>query len=60
MVSYDSTTITIYLAMVLTVAALGIGVVLATLGYAVACHRRARLQQRESVCRYYGRLAFHH
>lgn len=60
MVSYDSTQITLYLGLVLTMAALGIGLVLATLGYAVVCHRRVRRERHQSVCRYYGRLAFHH
>ncbi len=41
-------------------AALGLAVVLATLGEAVVRNRRTRLDRHESRRTYYGRLALHH
>lgn len=60
MVSYDTTQITLYVSLVLTMAALGLVLALATLSEAVVRNRRTRLDRHESVCAYYGRLALHH
>jgi hypothetical protein len=60
MISYDSTQITLYLALVLTLAAVGLALVLATLGEAVVRNRRTRLDRHESRRTYYARIALHH
>lgn len=60
MVSYDTTQIVLYLSLVLTVAAIGVTLVLGVVTEAVVRNRRTRLTRHESLCTYYGRLAFHH
>jgi hypothetical protein len=60
MVSYDTTQIALYLALVLTVAAIGLTLTLGVLTGAVVRNRRTRLARHESLRTYYGRLAFHH
>jgi len=60
MVSYDTTQIALFVSLVLTVAAVGIVLVLGTFAGAVVRNRRPRLSRHESLRTYYGRLAFHH
>jgi len=60
MVSYDTTQIALFVSLVLTVAAVGIVLVLGTFAGAVVRNRRTRLSRHESLRTYYGRLAFHH
>jgi hypothetical protein len=60
MVSYDTTTITLFVALVLTVAATGLAAVAGVLAEAVVRNRRSRPRRHESLCTYYGRVAFHH
>jgi hypothetical protein len=57
---YDTTQIALYLSLVLTVAAIGITLVLGELAEAVVRNRRVRLDRHESRRTYYGRLALHH
>jgi len=49
-----------YVAVVLALAAVSIVASLGVVAEAVVRNRRTRLTQHESVCAYYGRLAFHH
>jgi hypothetical protein len=60
MVSYDTTQIALYLALVLTVAATGLTLAFGVLMRAVLHNRRTRLARHESLRTYYGRVAFHH
>jgi len=60
MVSYDTTQIALFVSLVLTVAAVGIVLVLGTFAGAVVRNRRTRLSRHDSLRTYYGRLAFHH
>ena len=49
-----------YLTVVLALAAVSIVASLGVVAEAVVRNRRTRLTQHESMCAYYGRLAFHH
>lgn len=49
-----------YLAVVLGLAAVSVVASLGVVTATVVRNRRTRLTQHESVCAYYGRLAFHH
>ena len=49
-----------YLTVVLALAAVSIGASLGVVAEAVVRNRRTRLDRRESMCAYYGRLSFHH
>ena len=60
MISYDTTQIALYLALVVTVAAVGLSLVVGVLAEAVVRNRRIRHARHESMRTYYGRLAFHH
>ena len=60
MVSYDTTQISLYLALVLTLATVGVVLTLGVLAEAVVRNRRVRVSRHESLRTYYGRLAFHH
>jgi|tagenome__1003787_1003787.scaffolds.fasta_scaffold20635209_2 hypothetical protein len=60
MTSLAMTPLATYLAVVLTLAAASAVASLGVLTAAVVRNRRTRLTRHESVCSYYGRLAFHH
>jgi hypothetical protein len=60
MVSYDTTQISIFLALVLTMAAVGIALTAGILAEAIVRNRRARVSRHESMRTYYGRVVFHH
>jgi hypothetical protein len=60
MVSFDTTEIALYLSLVLTVAAIGLTLVLGVLAESVVRNRRTRRTRHESLRAYYGRLALHH
>ena len=60
MVSYDTAQISLYLALVLTLATVGVVLTLGVLAEAVVRNRRVRVSRHESLRTYYGRLAFHH
>jgi len=60
MVSYDTTQIALFVSLVLTVAVIGIALVLGVLAEALIHDRRTRQPRPESRPRYHGRLAFHH
>jgi hypothetical protein len=60
MVSYDTTQISIFLALVLTMAAVGIALTAGVVAEAVVRNRRVRVSRHESMRTYYGRVVFHH
>jgi hypothetical protein len=60
MVSYDTTQISIFLALVLAVAAVGIALTTGVLAEAIVRNRRVRVSRHESMRTYYGRLVLHH
>ena len=60
MASFDTTQIALYLSLVLTVAAMGLTLVLGVLAESVVRDRRTRRTRLESLRAYYGRLALHH
>jgi hypothetical protein len=60
MIAFDSTQLHLYLVVVLTLGALALALSIGVVAQAVVSNRRARLSSRQSVCAYYGRLAFHH
>jgi hypothetical protein len=60
MVSYDTTQISIFLALVLTMAAVGIALTAGVLTEAIVRNRRLRVSRHESMRTYYGRVVFHH
>jgi hypothetical protein len=60
MVSYDTTQISIFLALVLTMAAVGITLTVGVLAEAIVRNRRVRVSRHESMRTYYGRVVFHH
>jgi hypothetical protein len=60
MVSYDTTQISIFLALVLTVATVGIALIAGVLAEAIVRNRRVRVSRHESMRTYYGRLVLHH
>jgi hypothetical protein len=59
MVAFDSS-VQVYLVAVFTLGALALALSIGVVAQAVAGTRRARLASRQSLCAYYGRLAFHH
>jgi hypothetical protein len=59
-VNFDTTQITVFVTLVLSVAAIGAVLSLGVLAHAVVTHRSERLARRQSMRTYYGRLAFHH
>jgi hypothetical protein len=59
-VNFDTTQITVFVTLVLSVAAIGAVLSLGVLAHAVVTHRSERLTRRQSMRTYYGRLAFHH
>jgi CHASE1-domain containing sensor protein len=60
MVSYDTTQISIFLALFLTVATVGIALIAGVLAEAIVRNRRVRVSRHESMRTYYGRLVLHH
>ena len=60
MVSYDTTQIALFLSLVLTVAAVGLTLVVGTLAEAAVRNRHNRPARQESRSTYDGRTAFHH
>lgn len=58
--NFDTTQITVFVTLVLSVAAIGAVLSLGVLAHAVVTHRSERLARRQSMRTYYGRLAFHH
>lgn len=57
---FDTTLLTLYLSLVLAVAAVAGVFSLGVVARAVVVNRSTRLARRESMRTYYGRLAFHH
>ena len=60
MVSYDTTQIALFVSFVLTVAGIGIALVLGVLARMLISDHRVRPAQQGSQGRFHGRLAFHH
>ena len=60
MVSYDTTQIALFASIVLTVAVIGVALVLGVLAEALIRTRRTRATRPETQPRFHGRLAFHH
>jgi hypothetical protein len=60
MVSYDTTQIALFISLVLTIASIGIAVVLGLLAQALLRSWRTSTVRPESQRRFHGRLAFHH
>ena len=56
----DTTQITLFVTLVLTVSAIGAVLSLGVIAHAVVTHRSERLARRQSMCTYSGRLALHH
>jgi hypothetical protein len=60
MIAFDSTQLHLYLVAVFALGALALALSLGVVAQAVVSSRRARLTSQQSMCAYYGRLAFHH
>jgi small neutral amino acid transporter SnatA (MarC family) len=60
MVSYDTTQITLFVSLVLTVAVIGTVLVLGVLAEALIRRERIRVARQASRRGFRGRLAFHH
>jgi hypothetical protein len=60
MVSYDTTQIALFVSFVLTVAGIGIALVLGVLARMLISDHRVRPAQQRPQGRFHGRLAFHH
>lgn len=57
---FDTTQITLFVTLVLTVSAIGGVLSLGVIAHAVVTHRGERLARGQSMRTYYGRLALHH
>jgi hypothetical protein len=60
MVAYDTTQIALFVSLVLTIALIGIVLVLGMLAKTLFSSRRPRSARQASPSRFHGHLAFHH